>query len=333
MCGHSSATIGHIPLAATRYYSKHSRVVVLSPPDPACGELFRLFLPWPEWLPLFFVLFYLNGESVPCRPAGDRRFPVQYDIGTMIPDFPIDERPLLSRLRHELHVWLLQPEMVTDEAMLAAYAASLSGEEHARQQRFYFERDRQLFLVSHGMLRRVLSQYVDIAPSQWQFSSGAHGRPEIAGPEGLPALRFNLSHTRGLVACVISLESDCGVDVEGLRALRNPQAIAQKMFAKRELAELDKRAGPDYLERFFCYWTLREAYCKATGLGITRAPRNFSFQISSAGRVAIQFEPKGMDSADQWQFACLRPASEHLVAIAAHTGDAADREVVAGNFC
>ncbi|MDH3979850.1 MAG: 4'-phosphopantetheinyl transferase superfamily protein [Gammaproteobacteria bacterium] len=264
--------------------------------------------------------------------TGDRCFPVQYDTGTMIADFPIDERPLLSRLRHELHVWLLQPDRVTDEAMLTAYAASLSSEEQARQQRFYFERDRQLFLVAHGMLRRVLSQYVDVAPSHWQFSPGVHGRPEIAVPAGLPALRFNLSHTRGLVACVISLESDCGVDVERLRATRNPQAIANKMYAESELADLDKRAGADYLERFFSYWTLREAYCKATGLGIAHAPRNFAFQISSAGSVAIQFESPAVESADQWQFACLRPASEHLLAIAAHTGDAADKSVVAGYF-
>ena len=248
----------------------------------------------------------------------------------MIPDFPLDERPLLSRLRDELHVWLLQPEMVTDEVMLAAYTASLSDAERARQQRFHFERDRQLFLVSHGMLREVLSRYVDVAPSQWKFLSGAFGRPAISAPKSLPPLRFNLSHTPGLVACVISLESDCGVDVERLRALRNPQAIARKMFAASELAELEGRTGPDYLERFFRYWTLRESYCKATGLGIARAPKNFAFQVSSAGGIAIRFEPQDMEAADQWQFACLRPASEHLVAVAAHTGRAADREVVAG---
>jgi 4'-phosphopantetheinyl transferase len=248
----------------------------------------------------------------------------------MIPDFPIDERPLLTRLRHELHVWLLQPEMVTDAAVLAAYADSLSDAERARQQRFHFESDRQLFLVSHGMLRRVLSQYVDVAPSQWEFLSGAYGRPAIAASHGLPALRFNLSHTRGLVACVISLGSDCGIDVERLRAPRNPQAIARKMFAATELAELDGRTGPDYLERFFRYWTLREAYCKATGLGIARAPKDFAFRISSAGGIAIQFEPEDMGRAGQWQFACLQAASEHLVAIAAHSAPAADRELVAG---
>ena len=97
-----------------------------------------------------------------------------------------------------------------------------------------------------------------------------------------------------------------------------------------KLAELEGRTGPDYLERFFRYWTLRESYCKATGLGIARAPKNFAFQVSSAGDIAIRFEPQDMEAADQWQFACLRPASEHLVAVAAHTGRAADREVVAG---
>ena len=149
--------------------------------------------------------------------------PLQYDTGSMIPEFPIDKRSLLSRLGHEVHVWLLQPEKVVDAAVLAAYADSLSGAEHARQQRFHFEHDRKLFLVAHGMLRSVLSRYVAVAPSQWQFSSGRYGRPAISGPDGLPALRFNLSHTRGLVACAVSLEFDCGVDVERLRTPRNPR--------------------------------------------------------------------------------------------------------------
>jgi 4'-phosphopantetheinyl transferase len=257
--------------------------------------------------------------------AGDPRTRVQYDTGSMIPDFPIDERSLLSRLGREVHVWLLQPEKV-NAAVLAAYADSLSDEERTRQQRFHFEHDRRLFLASHGMLRAVLSRYVDVTPQQWQFASGTYGRPVISAPDGLPPLCFNLSHTRGLVGCVISLEFDCGVDVERLRAPRNPQAIAQKMFAGSELKELEQRTEADYLERFFCYWTLREAYCKATGLGIARAPKNFAFQISSAGNISIHFEPDGRDAADQWQFACLRPASEHLVAIAAP----ADRAVVAG---
>jgi len=255
---------------------------------------------------------------------------VKYDTGNMIPEFPIDERPLLSRLRHELHVWLLQPERVADEAVLAAYAASLSAAERVRQQRFHIERDRQLYLLSHGMLRSVLSRYVDVAPSQWEFHSGAFGRPVISAPNGLPPLCFNISHTPGLVACVIGLDSDCGVDVERLHAPRNPQAIARKMFATGEQADLGKRTGSDYLERFFRYWTLREAYCKATGLGIARAPKNFAFQISQAGSVAIRFEPEDIQAASQWQFACLRPASEHLLAVAAHTGGAGDREVVAG---
>lgn len=245
----------------------------------------------------------------------------------MIPEFPIDERSLLSRLGHEVHVWMLQPDQVVDAAVLAAYADSLSGEEQVRQQRFHFEHDRKLFLVAHGMLRSVLSRYLDVAPSQWQFSSGRYGRPAISAPDSLPALRFNLSHTRGLVACAVSLEFDCGVDVERLRAPRNPRAIAQKMFAASELTELEQRTGDDYLERFFCYWTLREAYCKATGLGIARAPKNFSFYISPAGNISIQFIPESGEQAGRWQFACLQPGSEHLVAIAAHAG----RTIVAGS--
>ncbi len=252
-------------------------------------------------------------------------------MALMTPGFPLDERPLLTRLQHEVHVWLRVPETLTDQAVLDAYVDSLSGDERARWQQLYFEADRKLFLVSHGMLRQVLSRYAQVAPSRWQFSSGEHGRPEIAAPAGLPVLRFNLTHTRGLVACVVSLGTDCGIDVESrLRRLHNPRAVARKMFTESECDELDRLTGQGFRERFFRYWTLHEAYCKATGAGIVTATRDFWFSMDTPDRIAIHFPSRDSGRADQWQFACLQPTDSHVLAVALRSGNVHRPAIVHG---
>ena len=67
--------------------------------------------------------------------------------------------------------------------------------------------------MAHALARLTLSRYAPVPPEAWSFSLGEHGRPEIEGPSDAGRLRFNLSHTRGMVACAVVRELDIGVDV------------------------------------------------------------------------------------------------------------------------
>lgn len=226
---------------------------------------------------------------------------------------------LLQTLHHEAHVWLLAPETVTDATLLARYTAELSTDEQARHARFKFARDRHLFLLSHALIRRVLSLYVEVEPAAWQFSTGPHGRPEIAAPALDTPLRFNLTHTDGLIACVVTHGIACGIDAEKLRLPGNPVGIADKMFAASEREALARLSGAAYVEGFFTYWTLREAYCKATGLGLSQPMAAFAFEDAPDAHFSIRFQsPASGDSAD-WQFTRLTPGPQHVLAVALHT--------------
>ena len=235
---------------------------------------------------------------------------------------------LLQKLGSEVHVWLATPEAITDPERLAYYAAMLSPEEQERHQRFHFEKDRHSFLISHALVRKVLSAYVDVDPADWQFSAGRHGRPEIAGPAGVPALRFNLTHTAGLTACLVTLDVDCGIDAELITRRGNPQTIAEKMFADTELVTLKKLDGRAFLERFFIFWTLREAYCKALGVGLGFSKKDYAFEAGSDDRVRISFDTQAGVSDDHWQFTILRPGTDHMVAVAVRSDGLSGREVI-----
>jgi 4'-phosphopantetheinyl transferase len=238
------------------------------------------------------------------------------------------DSPRLEQLQQQLHVWLTVPEDITDPDTLSDYLLLLSEEERERQQRFHFEKDRHSFLVSHALVRKVLSMYVDVDPADWKFSAGEFGRPEIAGPPGVPPLRFNLTHTEGLSACLVTLDVDCGVDAERVGGRGNLQAVAGKMFADSELETLAALDGQHYQQQFFTFWTLREAYCKALGTGLGFSKKDYAFEVVDNGRIELSFDSCKDDSGKCWQFALLRPAVDHLVAVAACRNGMSEKTVI-----
>jgi 4'-phosphopantetheinyl transferase len=238
------------------------------------------------------------------------------------------ELPLLQQLENEAHVWFSTPEDITGPEQLADYQSMLSPEERERHQRFHFEKDRHAFLVSHALVRKVLSTYVDVDPADWQFSAGPHGRPEIAGPAGVPALRFNLTHTTGLTACLVTLDADCGIDAELITRRGNLLAIAEKMFADTELVTLKKLDGHAFLEQFFIFWTLREAYCKALGVGLGFSKKDYAFVTGSDGRVRISFDAQAGDPGGHWQLTILKPGADHVAAVAVRAEGQSGKDVV-----
>lgn len=234
----------------------------------------------------------------------------------------------LQRLEHEAHVWLTVPEEITDVGKLADYTSLLSADERERHQRFHFERDRHSYLVSHALVRTMLSTYVDVNPADWRFSAGEQGRPEIAGPVAVPALRFNLTHTAGLTGCLVTLGADCGIDAELIIERGNLLAIAERMFADVEMDVLKKLDGRAFTERFFIFWTLREAYCKALGTGLGFSKKDYGFETGKDDVVKLCFDAPVDDSNGDWQFTVLRLVADHIVAVAVRSGESGKKQVV-----
>ena len=74
------------------------------------------------------------------------------------------------------------------------------------------------------------------------------------------------SHTKGCCAAVASLYP-VGIDAEPIGPLR--EKVAKRMYSERELEWLD--AQPDKDEAFTRLWTLKEAYGKLRGIGLSAA--------------------------------------------------------------
>jgi 4'-phosphopantetheinyl transferase len=215
-----------------------------------------------------------------------------------------------------VHIDLVRTANADALAKLDAYRALLSPEEHARMARFVFDRDRRVFLLTRALVRTTLSRYAPVAPADWQFIANVHGRPELLDrPSGVPDLRFNISHTDGLIACAVTIGREVGVDVEHInRHLTHD--VAGRYFAPGEVTDL-KRLPPEEQQRvFFDYWTLKEAYIKARGFGLALPLGDFAFKLNPPRAPEITFEPSLEDDPATWQFLQEWPTPQHRLGLA-----------------
>ena len=221
-----------------------------------------------------------------------------------------------------VHVDLVLTDNAEALAKRDQYLPLLSPDEHERMARLVFERDRQRFLLTRALVRTMLSRYAAVTPAGWQFIANVHGRPEILDrPAGVPDLRFNISHTDGLIACAVTIGREVGVDVEHV-GRRLTQDVAARFFAPAEVAHLQSLPEDDQERLFFDYWTLKEAYIKARGFGLALPLGDFAFHLAAAGAPAISFEPSMPDDPATWQFLQDWPTPTHRLGLAIRrTGD------------
>lgn len=223
------------------------------------------------------------------------------------------------------HLWYVfcdRVDPVRDAGLVAAYHRLMSPEEATQQARFYFPEGRHEYLLTRALVRSVLSRYEPVAPEAWTFVRNQYGCPQIAGPSsGAPPLRFNLSNTRGLIACLVARGVDVGVDVEDTERTSATVEIADRFFSPAEVRALNTLPEADQRARFFQYWTLKESYIKARGMGLSIPLDQFSFHLDDGPPIRISFDPRLVDAPGAWQFAQFRPSARHAMAAALRKGD------------
>jgi 4'-phosphopantetheinyl transferase len=233
----------------------------------------------------------------------------------------------LSLPAGEIHLWCADPDEMRAEHIYAAARTTIAPEERARLERFAFPRDRLLYLATRMLVRTVLSRYEPVAPAAWRFAISEHGRPEILGGAE-PPLRFNLSNTSGLVVCAVVRDGEIGVDAERVGAAAARLDVADRFFAPAEVRAL-RALAPDEQPRRFCeYWTLKESYIKARGLGLALPLDRFAFVLDPDGPPRIEIDPALGDDGPTWQFAQCQPTPDHLVAVCARRRGRPDARVI-----
>lgn len=222
----------------------------------------------------------------------------------------------------DVYVWWTRVPPALDQAERSACLGLLSEPERQRYARFIIDSAADEYLVAHVLTRTLLSRFANVAPDAWRFRRTEHGRPEIIGADGVAGLRFNLSHSTGVVACAVARGRDVGIDVESFRGGRSmPVDLARRFFARPEVSAIENASPAEQVWLFCAHWTLKEAYLKARGLGLSVRLDWVTFALNQALPILADVHPALGETPDNWEFRLAGLTSRHVLALALGRGE------------
>jgi 4'-phosphopantetheinyl transferase len=225
----------------------------------------------------------------------------------------------------EVAVWYADATtLLADPGRRARALEWLLAGERDRYDRYRFDTDRRMFLLGRVMARALVGRALGRPPTSWRWREGPRGRPEIGEPDC--PLQFNLAHSAGLVICALGRDREIGVDVEDLERPPVDRTLVPRYCSPDEAADVHRQEGGRWHDRFLVYWTLKEAYLKARGLGIAVHLADISFTLGDgSARIGFRESLEGSDT--RWTFRLLQPTLRHLVAVAVSSVDGIEPEI------
>lgn len=202
----------------------------------------------------------------------------------------------LARLpdHNQIMIWLGKTSSDVGSTHAAA-APLLLPEEQAAAMALHNPADRCASLAAHAALRLMLSGAMGITPLNIRIHRGVHGKPLLDCVD----LHFSLAHVRGAVAVALARQP-IGIDIERKAALPDMNMIAATAFAPESRTALDAVKSAARLDLFYRFWTLGEAFIKATGLGIFQGLDSFAFTPDGEPRLTRVGSPWG--PVERWRF-------------------------------
>lgn len=160
--------------------------------------------------------------------------------------------------------------------------------------------------VARAAVRILLSARLDCSAQDIIIMRDERGKPWLdPRRHGAMAkqLHFSISHTRELVAVAIG-RSRIGIDVEAVREFPDLMRVAGMQFAHEMIQDLMAvEADTEKAALFFRFWTLGEAFIKATGEGIAQGLQSFAF--SAHGPPTLTRVNELWGPRDRWRFGTL----------------------------
>jgi len=170
-------------------------------------------------------------------------------------------------------VYVADVKALEDAALFNRLYALVPARRQEKIKKISYDKDKRLSLGAELLVKRALC---DIGITEYEFSFGENGKPFIKGDNNI---YFNLSHSRDRVMCAIS-KKEVGCDVEEIKEV--DLKVAKRFFFAEEYKTILEQKTPEaQRDMFFRFWTMKESFMKATGLGM-KLPLD-SFCVSLKG--------------------------------------------------
>ena len=172
---------------------------------------------------------------------------------------------------------------------------------------------REVTAKTRSILERLLARYagLDRAP---EIARGEHGKPYAPA---VPAIDFNLSHSRDHVLLAFARHQPLGVDLERIDRRLSLEDLARRFFSGDEADALDRLGETERLPAFLRLWTCKEAVLKAIGQGLSFGLDRVAFALGGDGMpTGLSHLAAEAGARDQWHLWQLEPAPGFVGALA-----------------
>ena len=177
-------------------------------------------------------------------------------------------------------VFIADAALLDDSKTHSKFVGYLSTDQQTQLAARKRQKGYRQFLLSRVLVRAALRNWAGPRADSWVVAADAQGRPYLLAPTSQPLPSISVSHSGDCAICALSDRAGVGVDVEQIRP-RDIDRLAADVLAESERHELAGTAAAQRLERFYQYWTLKEAYSKALGTGLAIPPRTMVFDLSN----------------------------------------------------
>jgi 4'-phosphopantetheinyl transferase len=211
----------------------------------------------------------------------------------------------------DIHVWTLRT--AASRNVIAEFEGILAPDEKRRAAQFRLGRPRESYILTRAILRYLLGSYLGQRPASIQLEYRANGKPALVPDAGI---RFNVTHSGDMAALALTNCCDIGIDLEQLRPLPEFDQIAASFFCSEEIAEINLPSGEERERAFFNCWTRKEAYVKASGVGLSRPLKSFRVTVKASTPVRLVFLDDEINASRSWTLHDLQLGSDYASAIA-----------------
>lgn len=186
----------------------------------------------------------------------------------------------------DIHIWQISfDDLQNVSAMTEDYQALLSKEELEHAGVIRVQKHKTIYILAKMLVRKVLSDYCDIQANELQFAQNPYGKPYLVNEETAPFTpQFNLSHCGNCILLGVTKETALGVDVEMYNPslVRDVDAIAAHFFTPYERDYIANSGAAQHA--FLQLWTLKEAWVKCIGKGLSMPLNGIEFRLACQDR-------------------------------------------------
>lgn len=171
--------------------------------------------------------------------------------------------------------------LASESEGLERFYESLSDDEKQRAGRFHFDKHRNRFIAGRGTIRQILATRIDCSPHSIRFELNGFGKPALCALESSEPLHFNASSSDMLGAIAISADHVLGLDIEKIKysSSEDYDRIVKNEFTEDEHNWYKLHDSSQRPRIFFDFWTCKEAYLKALGIGLSGKLDGFNIDL------------------------------------------------------